>query len=562
MACQFVIRRWLKSLINDTKGQCRFYSKYPIDSTADVIVIGGGHNGLVASIILARQGLNVKVIEERKHVGGACITEQPFTKVPTLKASTGAYLLGLMPPELVKILGIKIPTVKRDPYYFLPTTGDKYLLFGSNQQAMEQQFLKWFHEDDWKAHKRMQSELASFREDLGVSWLMPPFSLEETAERFIRKHLRNKFIDLCTQPVMHYLDRFGFKNDLLKAMYAVTDGISGLSASINDSGTGMNFLTHNMCRLPDADGTWQLVRGGMGTLTDLLAIQAFQEGVQIHRGVKVLSIEEKGGLVESVVVSPDARTAEEIWHGVIPTKAVLVNADPFTLRDMVGSNILGDEIQNILRQREKDGMTFKLNMALKGLPKFKCLIEDHGQLNGTIHLLPQSERDVLGQIHKAYEQASQGFLPDFPTIEWYIHSTLDPSLQDSQLHHSSALFVQWVPNKFADESSWDEKEIRFSQHLLSICDQFAPGTSDLVVDIFPLSPDSIQSHFGIHKGHIHHFDNSFAFDQRFPHRVGIEGLYCCSAGTHPAGSVIGAAGYNAAMCLLEDIGRTGLTKGY
>eukprot|EP01025_Chloroclados_australasicus_P049920 TRINITY_DN5705_c0_g1_i1.p1 TRINITY_DN5705_c0_g1~~TRINITY_DN5705_c0_g1_i1.p1 ORF type:complete len:522 (-),score=64.74 TRINITY_DN5705_c0_g1_i1:7-1512(-) len=355
MACQFVIRRWLKSLINDTKGQCRFYSKYPIDSTADVIVIGGGHNGLVASIILARQGLNVKVIEERKHVGGACITEQPFTKVPTLKASTGAYLLGLMPPELVKILGIKIPTVKRDPYYFLPTTGDKYLLFGSNQQAMEQQFLKWFHEDDWKAHKRMQSELASFREDLGVSWLMPPFSLEETAERFIRKHLRNKFIDLCTQPVMHYLDRFGFKNDLLKAMYAVTDGISGLSASINDSGTGMNFLTHNMCRLPDADGTWQLVRGGMGTLTDLLAIQAFQEGVQIHRGVKVLSIEEKGGLVESVVVSPDARTAEEIWHGVIPTKAVLVNADPFTLRDMVGSNILGDEIQNILGQQGQDG---------------------------------------------------------------------------------------------------------------------------------------------------------------------------------------------------------------
>eukprot|EP01024_Parvocaulis_polyphysoides_P039171 TRINITY_DN3536_c0_g1_i2.p1 TRINITY_DN3536_c0_g1~~TRINITY_DN3536_c0_g1_i2.p1 ORF type:complete len:561 (-),score=63.49 TRINITY_DN3536_c0_g1_i2:483-2165(-) len=540
----------------------RCYSMYPIDSSADVIIIGGGHNGLVASIILARQGLSVKILEERPQVGGACKTEKPFPNVPDLQSSTGAYLLGLMPPELVKILGIKIPTVKRDPYYFLPTLGEKYLLFGSDKDAMEQQFLQWFSEDDWRAHKRMQSELASFREDLGVSWLMPPFSVEETAERFVRKHLREKFVNLCTQPVLSYLDRFGFKSDLLKAMYGVTDGISGLSCSLNDPGTGMNFLIHNMCRLAEADGTWQLVRGGMGTVTDLLTMTAFQEGVMIHRGVRVLGIEEKDGLIDSVVVGPDADTAEEIWHGIIPTRAVLVNADPFSLKDLVGPGFLSEDMLKLLEDRERDGMTFKLNMALKDLPTFKCLPEDIGQTQGTMHLLPDSEGDVLGGIQLAYEQAASGNLPSFPTIEWYIHTTLDKSLQDFQRHHSSALFVQWVPNKLADGSLWEEREDEFAQHLLSVCDQFAPGTSDLVVDTFPLSPASIESHFGIRRGHIHHLDNSFGFDQRFPHRVGLEGLYCCSAGTHPAGSVIGAAGYNAAMCLLEDIGRTGLAKGY
>eukprot|EP01023_Acetabularia_acetabulum_P065042 TRINITY_DN8561_c0_g3_i1.p1 TRINITY_DN8561_c0_g3~~TRINITY_DN8561_c0_g3_i1.p1 ORF type:complete len:586 (-),score=74.05 TRINITY_DN8561_c0_g3_i1:267-1943(-) len=540
----------------------RLYSLYPIDSNADVVIIGGGHNGLVASIILARQGLNVKILEERPKVGGACITEKPFQSVPDLQSSTGAYLLGLMPPELIKILGIKIPTVKRDPYYFLPTLGDKYLLFGSDEQAMQQQFIQSFSEEDWKAHKRMQSELASLREDLGVSWLMPPFSVEETAERFVRKHLRSKFVDLCNEPVLSYLDRFGFKSDLLKAMYGVTDGISGLSCSLRDAGSGMNFLIHNMCRLAEADGTWQLVRGGMGTLTDLLTIAAFQEGVMIHRNTRVLGIEEKGGIIESVLVGPDADTAEEIWHGVIPTKAVLVNADPFSLTNMVPQHFLSQHVTDFMQDHQKKGMTFKLNMALKDIPTFKCLPQNVGQMSGTIHLLPDSEGDVLGAIDLAYQQAVSGNLPSFPTIEWYIHTTIDRSLQDDMRHHSSALFVQWVPNELADGTSWEECQDDFTTHLLSICDQFAPGTSSLVVDTFALSPLGIEKHFGISGGHIHHIDNSFGFDQRFPHRVGLEGLYCCSAGTHPAGSVIGAAGYNAAMCLLEDIGRTGLAKGY
>jgi phytoene dehydrogenase-like protein len=129
-----------------------------------------------------------------------------------------------------------------------------------------------------------------------------------------------------------------------------------------------------------------------------------------------------------------------------------------------------------------------------------------------------------------------------------VHTPLDPSLSDAAGRISSALFVQWVPYALA-ESTWDERADDFSDHLLSICDRFAPGTSQLVVDRMALHPQRIERHFGMSFGHIHHIDNTFGFTDRFPHRTPVGGLYSCSAGTHPAGSVIGSA-----RLVLEDLG--------
>lgn len=114
----------------------------------DVILCGAGHNGLVAAILLARAGLQVLVLEERGQVGGACKTERPFAKAPELGTSTGAYLLGLVPPELLTTLQLELPLRRRDPHYFLPTTGNRYLLFGSDREAMRAQFLSFFSEAD------------------------------------------------------------------------------------------------------------------------------------------------------------------------------------------------------------------------------------------------------------------------------------------------------------------------------------------------------------------------------------------------------------------------------
>src|SRR2546423_15449479 len=121
----------------------------------DVVLCGAGHNGLVAAILLARAGLQVLVLEEKGQVGGACKTERPFAKAPELGTSTGAYLLGLVPPELLSTMQLELPLRRRDPHYFLPTTKDRYLLFGSDQAAMHQQVLSFFSEKDWSANQAL-----------------------------------------------------------------------------------------------------------------------------------------------------------------------------------------------------------------------------------------------------------------------------------------------------------------------------------------------------------------------------------------------------------------------
>lgn len=509
----------------------------------DVLVVGAGHNGLVAALLLARLGLDVLVVEEKAVVGGACRTEQPFQTAPNLKISTGAYLLGLMPPELLKILEIDIPLIRRDPHYFLPTTDKRYLLFGSDKEQMQQQFTAFFSQTDWQADVALQNELAQLREDIAPTWLESPLSIEETAEKYVRSPLRSTFINLCRQSVGEYLNRFDFKSDLLKAMYAVTDGFTGLFGSWDTPGTGMNFLIHNMCRLPGSDGTWMIVKGGMGTVTTRLAEAAIKAGAKIETGQGVSQILLNQGVVQGVVLQDQTE---------IQASTVIVNADPFRMRDLVKAENLPDQYNQRLDGYQRDGTTFKVNMCLRGLPKFTCLPENHGQYCSTIHLLPD-ESQVMPMLRQAFADVQSGRLPEFPAIEWYIHTTVDPDLQDAEKHHNSALFVQWVPYELQG-TSWDAQEEQYVKHLLSICDRFAPGTSELVQEVFALHPQKLEQHFGLTRGHIHHVDNSFGFADRLPYTTPIQGLYSASSATHPAGSVIGAAGHNAAMQVMKDMG--------
>ncbi|HBE35442.1 MAG TPA: FAD-dependent oxidoreductase [Cyanobacteria bacterium UBA11368] len=514
-----------------------------MNNNADVIVIGAGHNGLVSALLLARHGLDVLVVEEKNVIGGACRTEKPFQTAPNLGTSTGAYLLGLMPPELIKILDIDIPLIRRDPHYFLPTTDDRYLLFGSDRQSMQQQFISFFSEADWKANEALQNELEQLREDIAPTWLESPLSIEETAEKYVRPTLRHIFINLCRNSVGEYLNRFDFKSDLVKAMYAVTDGFSGLYGSWDTPGTGMNFLIHNMCRLPGSDGTWMIVKGGMGTVTSRLADAARKAGAKIETGWGVSQIIVEQNIAKGVVLKSKRE---------IRAKAIVANADPFRMRELVGMENFPSDYNTRLDSYKKDGSTFKVNLCLKNLPKFTCLPEDLGQYGTTIHLLPD-EGEVMSAIRTGFADVQAGRLPEFPAIEWYIHTLVDPSLQDAEGHHNSALFVQWVPYELAG-TSWEVEEERYIRHLLGICDRFAPNTSQIVQEVFALHPQKLEQHFGLTRGHIHHVDNSFGFADRLPYTTPIQGLYSASAGCHPAGSVIGAAGHNAAMQVIKDMG--------
>jgi phytoene dehydrogenase-like protein len=507
-------------------------------SNLDVVIVGAGHNGLVAATVLSQAGLKVHVLEDKPVIGGACRTEHPFKKAPKLGTSTGAYLLGLMPPELMERTGVKIPVKRRDPHYFLPTTDGRYLLLGSDQESMKRQFISFFSEADWRANQAMNAEIAQMRDDIAPTWLEEPLSIEDTAEKYVRAPLRKAFVDLCRKPVGEYIDRWGFQSDLLRAMYAVTDGFSGLYGTWDTPGTGMNFLVHNMCRLPGADGTWMICEGGMGTVTSKFAEAARANGAIIECNARVEHLIVEGGVTRGVALAGGRE---------VRAKVVVTNSDPFRMLKMAE---FPDDYRARIEKYKKPGSTFKVNLALKGLPKFTCLPEDKGQFGPTIHLLPD-EKDVMRSLKEGFAAVQQGRLADFPTIEWYIHTTIDPSLRDGE-HHNSALFVQWVPLELS-ESSWEVEEEKYARHLLSICDRFAPGTSDLVVDMFPLHPKKIEEYFGITNGHIHHVDNAFGFSGRLPYVTPIAGLYSCSAGCHPAGSVIGAAGHNAAQRVLKDL---------
>jgi len=535
-------------------------------STCDVAVIGGGHNGLVASILLARSGLDVHLYEHKNSVGGACKTEYPFPKAPGLGQSTGAYLLGVMPPELLTKLGISLPLKVRDPHYFLPTTDGRYLLYGSDEQAKRANFFKFFSQQDWYADTALNAELSALRDDLAPAWMAPPLSLEDTAEQYVRPHLQDAFISLCRGSVADYLGKFNFKSDLITAMYTVTDGVSGLTGGFHTPGSGFNFLTHNMCRLPSTGNTWAVVQGGMGTVTSALARAAIDAGVKIHTSQEVKRLIIDDGRVRGCVIASSSSCGDGNGgreREVLARRGVMANADPFRLAKLIehseGGVILSTKYRNQLTKWKRYGTTMKVNLALASLPTYSCLAEPIGQHRTTTHLLPD-EPDALRLLNQAFDDVQRGKLPDFPSIEIYHQTAVDGSLTDEKGRISAAMFVQWVPYHIKGEDGegelqggWsDGAEEAYVHKLLGIWERFAPGVSSLVDDMFVLSPPKIEEHFGIMHGHIHHIDNTFCFDQRASYKhPEVDGLWSCSAGCHPAGSVIGCAGHNAAVEMLK-----------
>jgi phytoene dehydrogenase-like protein len=292
-----------------------------------------------------------------------------------------------------------------------------------------------------------------------------------------------------------------------------------------------------------------VVEGGMGAFTQRLADVARRAGAALEtkRGVKQIRVE--GNVAKGVILEDGT----EIKAGVI-----LCNADPFHLRAMVGADQLPVEYnQRLDTYAAKPGSIFKLDLALKGLPKFTCCPDDKRVYGPTIHLLPEGA--VMQRLLDNFADAQAGRLPDEPTMSWHLHTTVDPSLRDAAGNHSSSLVVHPVPYELSGGKSWDAEADAYAKRVISICDRFAPNTSSLVVEYQAMHPKKIESHFGITRGHIHHVDNGWGFADRLPYATPVAGLYSCSAGCHPAGSVIGAAGHNAAMRVLRDL-ETGLEE--
>jgi phytoene dehydrogenase-like protein len=412
--------------------------------------------------------------------------------------------------------------------------------------AARRLFAEFFTEADARADEALATEVAALREDLAPAWLTDPLPVEETAERYIRPSLRQVFVDLVQGSAMDYLQRFGFASETVLAMYAVTDGMPGLTGSPWSPGSGHNFLVHNMCRLPGADGTWMAVRGGMGTVTRALARAARAAGAEVLLDTPVEAVTVSQGAVTGVVTSAGHE---------VPARVVVVSADAFRLPGLLGEHTpawLADRVADWAAR--SPGQTMKVNLALSGLPTFAALPEPRGQHNTTVHLLPPPAADgsVLTAVRDAFAAAADGRVDAVPPLEWYLHSELDPSLRDAAGNHSSALFVQGVPHSPAG-SDWATEKEGYVDRLLDAVTAYAPDLPELLVDVHALTPPEITAHFGITSGNIHHVDNAISFTERMPYRAGVDGLYAGAAGCHPAGSVIGAAGHNAARAVLHDL---------
>jgi len=284
----------------------------------------------------------------------------------------------------------------------------------------------------------------------------------------------------------------------------------------------------------------------MGTVTQALATTARAAGARIRTSCPVTTITAEGGQATGVITGDGEQ---------VRSRAVLCSTDAFRI-----PALLGEQAPLGLVDRVRDwavrspGQTMKVNLALSALPRFAALPEPKGQHGTTVHLLPPPAADgsVLTALREAFAAAAAGRVDGVPPLEWYLHSTVDPFMRDEAGNHSSALFVQGVPHEPAG-STWAVEKAGYVERLLDLVELYAPGLRATIVDVHALTPPEIRDHFGITSANIHHVDNAISFADRMPYRVGVDGVYAGSAGCHPAGSVIGCAGHNAAQCILADL---------
>ncbi len=548
----------------------------------DVLVAGAGHNGLVCAAILARQGLSVLVCDAADAVGGACRTERPFPRAPALGCSTGAYLLGPMPPEILNATGLAhtVRLLPRRPHgYFLlpdsaPRPGSHHPALGHAPRPVA------FGVPGGSTHLSLRDRaaldaldtvLAAIRDDLAPLWLREAIPLAQTVECVrdtpappgVGLSIRDLYRLLAlgasgnaypSGPLCDFLDRFAFESEFVKAVVA-TDGFVGSSRGYADPGSGMNFLLHNMLRLPAGDGpqtahplgSWQLVQGGMGAITS---------------GLRDCVLEARGAIVTNARVSridpaPDGDARVQIdGLGEIRAASVVLATDPWSAADMLAPDA-GLHMRRAVESLGTHlGTSLKVNLALRRLPTVVGTSELDGvapgahPLAGTVHILPA--HDTLARLERARQRAAiEGRAPDpfDAMIDVYTHTAVDPSLCDPEGRHAMSLFVQWVPSGFSPTAAED-----FARALIAgPVARIMPDLPELIDDLLVLAPQGIQQRFGIRGGHIHHVDNGWAFDRRLPLHTPCSGVYFAGAGTHPGGSVIGAAGAIVAERVLKDV---------
>lgn len=546
----------------------------------DVIIVGGGHNGLVCAAYLAQTGKRVLVLERSAQVGGACITEE---FAPGYRASTASYLVSLLIPEVVHDLELArhgYRVLARNPSSFTPlpdspagpqggSSPGNYLLMGADAALNRREIAK-FSARDAEAYPRYEAWLTRVAECIEPLLNEPPADLlplpaswrrrgwiarlrELRRGRRLYKALESlgdelpQTIELVTGAAKPILDRW-FECDALKATLA-TDAIIGAQQPISAPGTGYVLLHHVMGTAGGARGVWGYVEGGMGAVTQAMAAAAQARGVEIRSGAEVAEIVCDGGRAVGVRLAGGE---------VIRARAVVSNATPeVTFSKLLARAPLPAPFREAVARIDYASASLKINLATAVLPDFSCLPghrEVGPQHRGTIHISPS-----LAYLERAYDEAHQGRPSHEPIIELTIPSTVDHTLAPPG-HHIVQMFVQYAPYQLEPGLSWDLIGQAFADRCIAAVDAYAPNFAASVLHRQVLTPLDLERRFALTGGNIFH--GSMALHQLFSmrpvpgwadYRTPLAGLYLCGAGTHPGGGVTGAPGRNCARELLREL---------
>jgi len=511
-------------------------------SDTDVVIVGGGVNGLVCALQLARSGLSVTVLEDKPALGGMFRTEFPFEKAPRLAAFTGAHRLGFVPEELLTHLAIALPLAPRDPSVFVPSPiPGRYLLAGAGNEGLLRATGGVVGDRDVRALSAMFAELDALVSDLSPAWTAGPMPVEEVAGRYVRPALRDAFIALCRGTFAEYAARFGIQSGLVKAMLAA-DALGGSFASWDTPGSGGPLLVRHAA-YSKAGGGDAVAGSGFGTLARSIAEQAQAAGAKLVTGAAVTQIVVEGNTVTGVLLA-DGR--------LVRADSVVASADPWRLRALVGADRLPGEYSRRIDAFARPGGIAKLAIALTDLPRFTALPDEHGQHRATTFLLPGGEEDAVRALGRAFADASAGRVPAAPPIECLFPTAAAPSLRDPDGRHSASLLIPWAPYDLAG-TTWAAEEERFINVILDALEAFAPDARALVADAVLYHPKKIEAHFGVTRGHLGHVDDTLLFGDRLAPTTPINGLYMCGRGCGPAGGVFGVAGLNASRRVLADL---------
>jgi phytoene dehydrogenase-like protein len=525
----------------------------------DAVIIGAGHNGLTCAAYLGMAGLKVKVLERRKVVGGAAVTQEFH---PGFRNSVAAYTVSLLHPKIIRDLhlhehGLRI--VARRAQNFLPTLDGRYLL--AKEGETERQIAK-FSRGDAARHAEFSRELEASADQLrdlvlrappnlteglnprGLGELVKAAALGNRLRRLPAERLRTLF-DLFTKSAGDYLDGW-FEGDLVKALFGF-DSIVGTYASPYTPGTAYVLLHHAFGEVNGQRRLWGHAVGGMGAITQAMAKVASSHGVEI----------ETDAPVREVMVERDCASGVVLADGrAVRGRIVAANVNPKLLyTSMIASATLDAAFLRRMRRWRCGSGTFRMNLALSALPSFTALpgaaVADHHTAG--IILAPS-----LPHMDRAYDDARRDGWSREPIIEMLIPSALDDTLAPPGAHVAS-LFCQHVAPELPDGRSWHACKDRVADHMIETVERYAPGFKASIVGRQTLSPLDLEEIFGLTGGDIFH--GALSLDQLFwarpmlgyaDYRSPLKGLYHCGSGAHPGGGVTGAPGHNAARAILAD----------